>query len=35
VITIGATYIGADQNFTRPIAFPEEGEEDPVFDSDD
>jgi hypothetical protein len=34
-ITIGATYSGADQEFRRPIDFPEEGEEDPVFDSDD
>jgi hypothetical protein len=34
-ITIGVTYTGADQEFRRPIDFPEEGEEDPVFDSDD
>ena len=34
-ITIGATYSGADQEFRRPIDFPEEGEDDPIFDSDD
>ena len=34
-ITIGATFTGADQEFRRPVDFPEEGEEDPVFDSDD
>lgn len=33
-ITIGATYTGADQQFRRPIDFPDEDDQDPVFDSE-
>jgi hypothetical protein len=34
-ITLGTTYAWARESIPRPVDFPDEGEDDPIFDSDD